>query len=364
MRQRQWDRLLVKLIGIILINALIATIAFLIMGYSISMYYIRNETTPEPLTSNLAFLSVTFITIIVFVIGFSLMMRKTLRKITYLSSEIEQIASGDLGRTVEVEGRDELASLGQSVNWMSKQLQHLFEKERAHEEERNQLFSNLSHDLRTPLTSIRGYLQLLESERVMTDIERSHFNVLNEKTAQLEQLLDQLMDVNRLYSSQVTLLKHRMNISLLTTQLVHEMGPLFEEAGYRVSINVQPDLYIEADQDQLIRVFQNLMSNALKYATPDGPIELTLVERDEYVLWQLCNETTPRTLASIDHLFDRTYRVDASRGETPGDGLGLSIARQIMLLHEGMLTAYASGDNRICFEASFPIERGSDADRT
>ncbi|MCT4777044.1 MULTISPECIES: HAMP domain-containing sensor histidine kinase [Exiguobacterium] len=364
MRQRQWDRLLVKLIGIILINALIATIAFLIMGYSISMYYIRNETTPDPLTSNLAFLSVTFITIIIFVIGFSLMMRKTLRKITYLSSEIEQIASGDLGRTVEVEGRDELASLGQSVNQMSQQLQELFDKERAYEEERNQLFSNLSHDLRTPLTSIRGYLQLLESERVMTDVEQNHFNVLNEKTAQLEQLLDQLMDVNRLYSSQVTLLKHRMNISLLTTQLVHEMGPLFEEAGYRVSINVQPDLYIEADQDQLIRVFQNLMSNALKYATPDGPIELTLVERDEYVLWQLCNETTPRTLASIDHLFDRTYRVDASRGETPGDGLGLSIARQIMLLHEGMLTAYASGDNRICFEASFPIERGSDADRT
>lgn len=364
MRQRQWDRLLVKLIGIILINALIATIAFLIMGYSISMYYIRNETTPDPLTSNLAFLSVTFITIIIFVIGFSLMMRKTLRKITYLSSEIEQIASGDLGRTVEVEGRDELASLGQSVNWMSKQLQHLFEKERAHEEERNQLFSNLSHDLRTPLTSIRGYLQLLESERVMTDVERGHFNVLNEKTAQLEQLLDQLMDVNRLYSSQVTLSKHRMNISLLTTQLVHEMGPLFEEVGSRVSIDVQPDLYIEADQDQLIRVFQNLMSNALKYATSDGPIELTLVERDEHVLWQLYNETTPQTIASIDHLFDRTYRVDASRGETPGDGLGLSIARQIMLLHEGMLTAYASGGNRICFEANFPIERGSDSNRT
>ncbi|TCI29333.1 HAMP domain-containing histidine kinase [Exiguobacterium sp. SL-10] len=361
MRQRQWDRLLVKLIGIILVNALIATIAFLIMGYSISMYYIRNGTTPEPLTSNLAFLTVTFITIFIFIIGFSLMMRKTLRKITYLSSEIEQIASGDLGRTVEVEGRDELASLGQSVNWMSQQLQHLFEKERAHEEERNQLFSNLSHDLRTPLTSIRGYLQLLESERAMTDVERSHFNVLNEKTAQLEQLLEQLMDVNRLYSSQVILSKHQVNISLLTTQLVHEMGPLFEEANHHITSHVQPDLYIEADQDQLIRVFQNLMSNALKYATPDEPIELTLVQQDDHVLWQLRNQTTPQTIASIDHLFDRTYRVDASRGETPGDGLGLSIARQIMILHEGMLQAYPLAGDRICFEASFPIERGSDA---
>ncbi|WP_214789022.1 HAMP domain-containing sensor histidine kinase [Exiguobacterium sp. s21] len=356
MRQRQWDRLLVKLIGIILINALIATIAFLIMGYSISMYYIQNETTPEPLTSNLAFLSVTFITIIIFVIGFSLMMRTTLRKITYLSDEIKRIANGDLDRTVDLKGQDELASLAKNVTQMSAQLKELFERERAHEEERNQLFSNLSHDLRTPLTSIRGYLQLLESERVMTDVERSHFNVLNEKTAQLERLLDQLMDVNRLYSSQVTLSKQRMNISLLTTQLVHEMGPLFEEAGYRVSVNVQPDLYVEADQDQLIRVFQNLMSNALKYAAPDGLIELTLVERDEHVLWRLCNETTPRTIASIDHLFDRTYRVDASRGETPGDGLGLSIARQIMILHDGTLTAYASGEDRICFEACFFIK--------
>ncbi|MCT4782714.1 MULTISPECIES: HAMP domain-containing sensor histidine kinase [Exiguobacterium] len=347
------DRLLVKLIGIILINALIATIAFLIMGYSFSLYYIENEITPNPLTTNLVFLSVTFITILIFIVGFSFMMRKTLRKITDLSEEIKQIANGDLGRTVEVKGRDELASLSESVNRMSRQLQELFEKERAHEEERNQLFSNLSHDLRTPLTSIRGYLQLLEAERVMTDVERSHFNILNEKTTQLEQLLDQLMDVNRLYSSQVTLVRQRMNLSLLTTQLAHEMGPLFEEAGHRLEVNVLPDVYIEADQEQLIRVFQNLLSNALKYATHEGPITLTLTQDEGSVLWKLCNETTEPTLMAMDHLFERTYRVDASRGETPGDGLGLSIARQIMLLHEGTLTVSAADESRICFTAHF-----------
>ncbi|MEW8967726.1 HAMP domain-containing sensor histidine kinase [Exiguobacterium alkaliphilum] len=353
MKRRQWDRLLVKLIGIILVNAFIATIAFLIMGYSISMYYIRNETTPEPLTSNLAFLSVTFITILIFIIGFSLMMRKTLQKITHLSSEIEQIANRDLGRTVNIEGRDELASLGDSVNRMSRQLQELFDKERAHEEERNQLFSNLSHDLRTPLTSIRGYVQLLQNERELSETEQSHFNVLNEKTAQLEQLLDQLMDVNRLYSSQVTLSRHRLNGSLLTMQLVHELRPLFEEAGHELKLDVQPDLYIDADQQQLIRVFQNLMSNALKYATPGSPIELTLMQEGGAILWRLCNKTTPETISSIDHLFDRTYRVDTSRGETPGDGLGLSIARQIMLLHDGTLTAQSMSESHICFTACF-----------
>lgn len=355
MKKRQWDQLLVKLIGIILINALIATIAFLIMGYSISMYYIRNGTTPDPLTSNLAFLSVTFITIIIFVIGFSLMMRKTLQKITDLSNEIEQIANGDLGRTIEVEGRDELATLAESVNQMSRQLHELFEKERAHEEERNQLFSNLSHDLRTPLTSIRGYVQLLQSEREWTNREQSHFNVLNEKTEQLEQLLDQLMDVNRLYSSQVTLLRHRLNISLLTIQLLHEMRPLFEEKGHHLTVNIQPDVYVDADQEQLIRVFQNLMSNALKYATDEKPIELTLVQQGTVVEWRLCNGTTHQTLEAMDQLFDRTYRVDASRGETPGDGLGLSIARQIMLLHEGTLTVHAPEADRICFRVRFPI---------
>lgn len=361
MNKRQWDRLLVKLIGIVLVNALIATIAFLIMGYSISIYYIQNQTTPEPLTSNLAFLGVTFITILIFVIGFSLMMRKTLGKITYLSDEIKQIASGDLGRTVDLDGQDELASLARNVTQMSIQLKELFDRERAHEEERNQLFSNLSHDLRTPLTSIRGYIQLLESERLVTEIERGHFNVLNEKTAQLEQLLDQLMDVNRLYSSQVSLSKRRMNGSLLTMQLVHEMSPLFEESGHRLSVDVQPDIYMNADQDQLIRVFQNLMSNALKYASPTEPIELRLTTQEGVILWQLCNETTPQTIAAINHLFDRTYRVDASRGETPGDGLGLSIARQIMLLHDGTLTAQAEGEHRICFKACFPIEQSSDS---
>ncbi|MFN3634018.1 histidine kinase dimerization/phospho-acceptor domain-containing protein [Exiguobacterium profundum] len=353
MRQRKRDQLLVKLIGIILINAFHATIVFLLIAYPIGLYYMRNETVLDPRTSNLIFLSVTFLAIFVFIVGFSLMTRKTMRKITYLSNEIEQIANGDLGRTVKVEGRDELASLGDSVNRMSRQLQELFEKERAYEAERNQLFSNLSHDLRTPLTSIRGYVQLLQNERKLSETEQSHFNVLNEKTAQLEQLLDQLMDVNRLYSSQVTLSRHRLNGSLLTMQLVHELRPLFEEAGHELKLDVQPDLYIDADQQQLIRVFQNLMSNALKYATPGSPIKLTLMQEDGAILWRLCNKTTPETIASIDHLFDRTYRVDTSRGETPGDGLGLSIARQIMLLHDGTLTAQSMSESHICFTACF-----------
>ena len=355
MRSKQWDRLLVKLIGIILVNAFIATIAFLIMGYSFSMYYIRNNNSPDPLTSNLVFLGVTFITIVIFIIGFSLMMRKMLKKITYLSDEIEQIANGDLGRTVEIEGRDELATLGASVNRMSLQLEELFLKERAYEEERNQLFSNLSHDLRTPLTSIKGYVQLLQTSRALTSEETNHFRILNEKTEQLEHLLDQLMDVNRLYSPHVQLNRQRLNLSLLTTQLMHEMEPLFQERGYEVKTVIEPNVWVMADHDQLIRVFENLLSNAWKYAEPSRPITLHVRATDEAVDWSLSNTTTPETLASIDHLFERTYRVDSSRGVTTGDGLGLSIARQIMVLHQGTLTAYVQEEQVICFQARFPI---------
>lgn len=353
MRRRQWDRLLVKLIGIILVNALIATIAFLIMGYSISLYYIENETTPDPLTSNLMFLGVTFIVILIFIIGFSLMMRKTLRKITYLSSEIEQIANGDLGRTVKVEGRDEIASLGESVNRMSAQLSELFEKERAHEEERNQLFSNLSHDLRTPLTSIKGYTQLLQMNRELTAEENNHFRILNEKTAQLEHLLDQLMDVNRLYAPHMQLKKQKLNLSLLTTQLIHEMEPLFNERGHRLHLSIQPDRWIVADQEQLIRAFENLFSNAWKYAERTSPIEIRLQTKGQQIEWSISNATTAETIEAIPHLFDRTYRVDSSRGVTPGDGLGLSIARQIILLHGGQLTAEPLEGQIICFRVSF-----------
>ena len=355
MKQRQWDRLLVKLISIILINALIATIAFLIMGYSISLYYIKNETTPDPLTSNLMFLGVTFVVILIFIIGFSLMMRKTLRKITYLSSEIEQIANGDLGRTIKVEGRDEIASLGESVNRMSRQLSELFEKERAHEEERNQLFSNLSHDLRTPLTSIKGYTQLLQMNRELTVEENNHFRILNEKTDQLEHLLDQLMDVNRLYAPNMQLKKQKLNLSLLTTQLIHEMEPLFNERGHQLHLSIQPDRWIEADQEQLIRVFENLFSNAWKYAEQTSPIEIRLQTKEQEIEWSISNATTAETIEAIPHLFERTYRVDSSRGVTSGDGLGLSIARQIILLHGGKLTAEPIENRVICFRVSFPI---------
>lgn len=355
MKQRQWDRLLVKLIGIILINALIATIVFLMIAYPIGLYYMRNETRLDPQTSNLIFLSVTFLAILVFIIGFSIMMRKTLRKITYLSSEIEQIANGDLGRTVKVEGRDELASLGESVNQMSKQLRELFEKERAHEEERNQLFSNLSHDLRTPLTSIKGYSQLLQLNRELTSEEKDHFRILNEKTDQLEHLLDQLMDVNRLYAPHMQLKKQKLNLSLLTTQLIHEMEPLFNERDLHLQISIKPDVWIEADQEQLIRVFENLFSNTWKYAEQTSPIHVELQTQAQTIEWSISNATTVETIEAIPHLFDRTYRVDSSRGVTPGDGLGLSIARQIILLHGGKLTAEPIDDQIICFRASFPI---------
>ena len=134
------------------------------------------------------------------------------------------------------------------------------------------------------------------------------------------------------------------------------MEPLFNERGHRLHVSIQPDQWMEADQEQLIRVFENLFSNAWKYAKQTSPIEIRLQTKGHQIEWSISNATTVETIHAIPHLFDRTYRVDSSRGVTPGDGLGLSIARQIILLHGGKLTAEPIENQVICFRVSFPIE--------
>lgn len=107
------------------------------------------------------------------------------------------------------------------------------------------------------------------------------------------------MDVNRLYAPHMQLKKQKLNLSLLTTQLIHEMEPLFKERGHRLHLSIQPDRWIEADQEQLIRVFENLFSNAWKYAEQTSPIEIRLQTKGLQIEWSISNATTAETIEAI-----------------------------------------------------------------
>lgn len=335
-------------------NALLASIVFFVLAYYVTQLFIQGSLDFDSSTLNTIYLSILFISIFVFIVGFTLMVRHKLKQISHLAQEIDTIASGRLGHQIVIKGNDEIASLGENVNRMSMQLKELFEKERSHEEERNQLISNLSHDLRTPLTSIRGYIQLLHDYPDQSD--KAYLEVIEKKTKQLERLLDQLSEVDRLYEGQNSMHMESINLSLVTSQIVHEYHPLFEMQGLDLLWDIESALFVRADVEGVIRTCQNLLSNALKYAPKNSAITI-FVRKDfenKLIIWEIQNETDEVTLLQMNKLFNRTYRVDASRGETKGEGLGLSIAKQIMHLNGGDLIVKQLGNHTITFQVIFP----------
>lgn len=345
------NKLLLKLFLVILVNGLVASFVFFLLAYQVGITYFQNSS-PDPALVNRIYLIILFCSILTFIAGFAVMVRHKLKQISYLAQEIDHIASGHLGQQVMIKGNDEITSLGANVNRMSLQLKELFDKERAHEQERHQLISNLSHDLRTPLTSVRGYVQLLRDHPGEND--HAYLQVIEEKTHQLEHLLDQLSEVDRLYDGRIVMRPELLNLSLLTTQLIHEYRPLFEMEALHLHADIEPDLYVKADIEKVIRTLQNLLSNALKYTPKLTSVSIVVSSDSNAITWEIQNETDESTIRQIDKLFNRTYRVDISRGETSGEGLGLSIAKQIMKLNNGDLIVKETDKQIISFQARFP----------
>lgn len=357
MKKIRLNKLLIKLLFTIMINGIFASVVFFVAAYLAGHYYLQNLSPVDPTWMNRVYLLTLFASLLTFIIGFGLMIRHKLKQITNLSKEINQIASGSLGKQIIVSGNDEITSLGEDVNRMSLQLKEMFDKERAHEQERHQLISNLSHDLRTPLTSVRGYIQLLIDRP--GEINQNYLHIIDRKTRQIETLLEQLSEIDRLIEGGEVLKIGPVNLSRLTRQLFHEYRRLFERDGVQLRLKAELDLEVEADLEKFVRVLQNLLSNALKYA-PESTIVTIDVHKDQdgCTLWEISNQTNEETLLQIDKLFQRTYRVDSSRGETFGQGLGLSISRQIMRLHGGDLFVSQSDKDTITFQASFPRASG------
>ncbi|ANU23051.1 HAMP domain-containing sensor histidine kinase [Planococcus donghaensis] len=354
MRKIGVNKLLLKLFFVILLNWFLASCVFFLLAYFAARFYFQEGASFNPEMVNRVYPSILFLSILVFIIGFSFMVRHKLKQISHLAQEIDAIASGNLGHQVVIKGNDELASLGENVNRMSVQIKELFEKERSHEQEHRQLTSNLSHDLRTPLTSIRGYVQLLQDYPGKHD--QAYLHIIEKKTKQLERLVDQLSAVDRLSDGQITMHAESINLSLMTSQLIHEYHPLFEMDGMQLVPDIESALFVSADVEGVMRTCQNLLSNALKYAQKNSTVRIDVRQdqEKETIVWEIRNETDEATLQQLDKLFNRTYRVDPSRGAVAGDGLGLSIARQIMRLNGGDLIVKQAGKHTISFQAIFP----------
>ena len=235
----------------------------------------------------------------------------------------------------------------------------LKENERARElaeQQKNDLIVYLAHDLKTPLTSVIGYLSLLKEAHDLPLEQRAKYTgIAIDKAYRLEQLINEFFDITRLNLHSIQTEKSKFNLTVLLVQIINEFYPMFEEKNISVIQHIDSDLHIYADSDKLARVFDNLFRNAVNYSYNDSDIICTAQKKDTYISVKISNIGPDIPKEKLERIFDKFYRADTSRNSsTGGSGLGLAIAKQIIELHNGNINAVCT-DGKTEFTVKLPM---------
>ncbi len=283
--------------------------------------------------------------VILFALIFYLLERPAISYIRRLSEGINAVASGDLESRIEVIGDDEFSEMAENINHMTDELRELLRSEREAEQSKNDLITNIAHDLKTPLTSIIGYLELLSGGKVelSPDMEKKYLKIAYNKSKRLEQLIADLFSFTKLSYGRITMKVGYVDIVKLLSQLLEEFYPNFSEAGlsYELRSNVD-SLEIAADGSLIARVFENLIGNAIKYGAEGKKVivRVSAEPQNDAVEVKVINFGYVIPEKDLPQIFEKFYRVDQARStKTGGTGLGLAIAKEIVEMHGGSITA-------------------------
>ena len=215
------------------------------------------------------------------------------------------------------------------------------------EARKNDLVMYLAHDLKTPLTSVIGYLTLLDESPEIPLAQRAKYTgIALEKAYRLEQLINEFFEITRFNINNITLEHNRIDLKMMICQIAEEFYPMLKEKGLEVHIDIPERIVMFADSDKIARVFDNLLKNAVNYCYENTTIIIgARIRKDRVVIKfrNLCDEIPQE---KIDRLFDKFFRVDSARvTATGGSGLGLAIAKQIVELHGGTIKAKSTTEH-------------------
>lgn len=224
------------------------------------------------------------------------------------------------------------------------------------EQRKDELVMYLAHDIRTPLTSVIGYLCLLEEEPDMTKEERiRNIHIALDKSYRLDKMVNEFFEITHYHSKQIKLKKQRVDLYYMLVQLRDEFLPSFSLRNNAVLLEFDENMTIYADPEKIVRVFGNILKNAVAYSYPNTKITVSAMQLEQYtiVTFQNCGKTLPAE--KLSSLFDKFCRLDEARiSDTGGTGLGLAIAKEIILLHGGTIEAQSEHET-VTFTIQLPI---------
>ena len=275
----------------------------------------------------------------VFTLSFWLLQRKSFVYIDDILHAIKKISSGDLNTNIDVRGDNEFSEIAANINKMSEEIRVLMESERHNEKSKNEMITNIAHDLRTPLTSILGYLDLINKRELTEDTKKEYLKIVYEKSKKLQDLIESLFSFTKTNSSKLVLKIDKIDIIKLLCQLMEEFYPNFEDKDITCSVNTNIDSYvIDGDGTLLARLFDNLINNAVKYGADGKRIDVKIIAENNIVKIAVINYGKVIPQDELPLIFDKFYRVDQARNSgTGGTGLGLAIAKNITELHHGVI---------------------------
>lgn len=307
-----------------------------------------------------SFMLVTVIaTICFFIIYFLLFIKRIVKDMTYISDRIIDIADGKSDEKIIIERQDEIGEIAGRINEMTEQINQLITLERDALQSNKDLIACVAHDLRTPITSVKGYLDLaLDTKHYDLEQRQKYVRIAQTKANRLEYLIHDLFNYTKLTSGEITLHRSKIDLVQLVEQMVEEFYPLFQEEELECTTKYNISyLEMNMDGELIARAVQNLLSNAIKYGKDGKHVYVELECLEQEVQIRVTNYGLVIPEESIKHLFDKFYRVERSRNvKTGGTGLGLNIAQEIVHLHGGRIQV-TSGASGTCFTIALPLHK-------
>ena len=326
----------------------------LIIVTSADFYYADAFIPWKPLLRSIMF-AVFFILLIAG--GYYIAYRFLLKPLEYLDDVTE--AAGLLASPTDapVSLPADLKSIEDDLNAVRIQTLESQKAAREAEQRKDDLLVYLAHDLKTPLTSVLGYLKLLEDEPdISPELISKYTGIARGKAERLEELINEFFEITRFSTDKLVLEPKATNISRMLMQITYEFHPVLKEKNLQWDLQIPESIEVICDADKLERAVDNLIRNAINYSFPDSVIQFTLVPMPGSV--QICVQNKGNTIPpeKLERIFEQFYRLDSARSSgTGGAGLGLAIAKEIIELHHGIITAY-SADEVIRFTIQLPLD--------
>ena len=298
----------------------------------------------ENLNKGDSMLTIFIVTIVVFCIMFFVITRRELEYINRLNLGLMKIANGNLDYKVDVKGMDEISQIAENINHMSEKLYKSREEQKISEEKKDLFIMNISHDLRTPLTSVIGYIDLIKKACTEQDNYvqvKKYADIAYNKAERLNTLINDFFEYNKINFGMMSLNKMKIDMNEFLRQAVSEMIPVAMDKEANIKLKL-PESRLESnvDPEKMSRVMENILMNAIRYSDKKSEIKVSLYEKENKAVIVVENKCSSFNKDKIEFIFDKFYKGDTSRStKNSGAGLGLAIAKSIIEIHGGCINA-------------------------